>query len=607
MCGIVGYIGGERGQEVVLTGLERLEYRGYDSAGISHAHGEEFILLKAVGKLKELRKKIAQQSELPQNLVVGHTRWATHGAVTWDNAHPHVQGGISLVHNGIIENASTLRNQLISEGLQFNSQTDSEVFLNLVSKYYEQQGESAIRSVLLAVEEVQGKSAFVVGFAKENLLLAIKTGAPLVCSFNSVKGEGFVSSDPYALVGFGEELYFPQDQTLCVLKEGAKAIDFVTLKEGEVVHVSKESITTTKIDQVNEVVSKSGFAHYMHKEIHEQPQCIQNLLDYYFSEAGKNTLDAFVTLQREHWVISACGTAYHSGLLIKNFLEKRVKKSSQVFIASEFRYQEVFIPENCGALFISQSGETADTIASAEKSKEKKLPICSLVNVEHSSLSRLSDLVLMSLAGQEIGVASTKVFTQQSLVGYILANYSAGPEAFNACQHEVTALQKSIANILQREDEVKKIAEKIYQKRGFLFTGRGSLYSIALEAALKVKEINYVHAEGYATGELKHGPIALFDHQMVNVALVERNLAQKSLVSLEEIKSRQGIIFSIGPQIAELKERSDFFFAVADEGLGDLYCLAVNVVTQLLAYHMACFNGTDIDQPRNLAKSVTVE
>ncbi|MBF0205804.1 MAG: glutamine--fructose-6-phosphate transaminase (isomerizing) [Oligoflexia bacterium] len=670
MCGIVGYLGSKNAVEIILEGLSRLEYRGYDSAGIcikespmndsasTESSGESELseelsgstestgstsqggltIYKKIGKVQKLKEHVLEKN-LFANIGIGHTRWATHGSVINENAHPHGDNRVAIVHNGIIENASFLRQQLSrkNNSIKFISETDSEVFYVMVCGYLSQ-GLPLVTAVSESFKCIEGNSAFVVIDHQGEEIVSVKRGAPLVCGDNPSCDEIYISSDPYALIGYAERLYFPEDEVVCVLKSNKNGnIEQI----GTIGDISKNRLCTYELDgsiservliqkqqmKYNEV-GKGPYEHYMQKEIFEQPQLIRNWLTYYTHGEGKSKIDQVKKLihdmtsggsgiGRIH--IIACGTAWHAGLLIRNYIEKGLRIPVNVELASEFRYQSPIIHKNDISIFISQSGETADTLAAQELCKEEGMTTISIVNVEGSTLYRNCHYNLLIKADAEIGVASTKAFTLQVLTGYLLSLKSDGPEYLKKentsakLREEIGRLAQKIETLLQRANEIEKIACALYSKKGFLFTGRGAYYPIALESALKLKEIAYVHAEGYAAGELKHGPIALIDEEMVNVAIIGPELYEKTMSNVEEIRARKGTILALAPHdklttspIAS-EIRSDYSIALDFTDSSNLHPLYINVATQLFAYFVAKLRGTDIDQPRNLAKSVTVE
>lgn len=602
MCGIVGYSGSQDAIAPVIEGLSRLEYRGYDSAGISFQANGKIETLKREGKLENLKGVLAELKP-KSSIAIGHTRWATHGQVNETNAHPHQNEQFSIVHNGIIENAGKLKEFLTAEGFVFKSETDSETFLNLLTYNFKKIGDVR-ESIIETFKKVEGNSAFVVMKNGEHTLWAIKRSAPLVCGVNEGTREVYASSDPYALVGFAEKIFFPADEVLCECDYEA------TGKEAKFFDLENKPSTNYKIQEKQvelDVVSKGNFEHFMLKEIYEQPALVNKLANFYLDGEGRQSLDR-LNRKFPYIHIAACGTALHAGLAIKTFFESINNTRVHSDFASEFRYKNPVLNKDELGLFISQSGETADTLACQELCKEQGLTTYSIVNTEGSTLFRNCDANLLIKAGVEIGVASTKAFTQQVLTGLLLSMSMAGKLDDKELHEEFSTLSTKIDEILSRSEEIKKIAQEIYQYNGFIFTGRGSQFPIALEGALKLKEIAYVHAEGYASGELKHGPISLIDENMVNIALVTPELFEKTFSNAQEVKARRGVMVVVGQEKnKELEEISDFYFGMNLEGLKHTQPILTNVVLQLLSYYIAKLKGTDIDKPRNLAKSVTVE
>lgn len=604
MCGIVGYSGRGDAFHPVLEGLRRLEYRGYDSAGISFISNSQLQLVKKEGKLENLEKALATQKH-QSTIGIGHTRWATHGKVNDTNAHPHTNEEFSIVHNGIIENASALREELKKENYKLTSETDSECFLHLLDFYYQKEKDIE-KAIFQAFEKVEGNSAFVIIHKNSQKIYSIKKSAPLVCGVDEKSAEVYVSSDPYALVGFTTKIYFPEDNILCI-GDPSLVSDQFSFKNS-----SGEETKSYRIQEKQrelELVSKGRFEHFMLKEIFEQPELIRQIYSIYSTGKNLEKLKSLKQKKKPSYVhIIGCGTAYHAGLVIKNFLEKRNLIRVNADFASEFRYRQPIILDDEVGLFISQSGETADTLACQELCKERDLTTYSILNVEGSTLYRECSENFLLYAGVEIGVASTKAFTQQVVVGYLVSEALENSLLEKSTESQLTRVAEVIEDILERESEIKAIAENIYNYNGFIFTGRGEQFPVALEGALKLKEIAYVHAEGYASGELKHGPIALFDENMVNIAIVTPDLFEKTISNAEEVRARRGVMVIVGEKgNQELKEISDYFFGIDFTGLTALKPIVTNVVLQLLSYHIANFKGTDIDKPRNLAKSVTVE
>lgn len=603
MCGIVGYSGTSDAIAPVIEGLARLEYRGYDSAGVSYRQDNELHILKKEGKLQNL-KDLVSEIKPTSSIAIGHTRWATHGKVNDINAHPHGNDRVSIVHNGIIENANELREELKSHGLEFKSETDSEVFLNLLT-YYLDKTSTFKEAILETFKRVKGNSAFVIMSKDSHVLYSIKRSAPLVCGLNSKSEEVFVSSDPYALVGFTNKIFFPEDEVLC---ESNYRVTEAPVKFYELDGSESKRYKTQKKEVQLDVVSKGKYEHFMLKEIHEQPELIKKLITIYFSDSGLEQIERIKGISYPMVHIAACGTALHAGLIIKNYIERFTKTRVHSDYASEFRYKDPLLNSDELGLFISQSGETADTLACQELCAKAGMKSYSIVNTEGSTLYRNCDENLLIHAGVEIGVASTKAFTQQVLVGYLMSKAFESDFNQTRIKDEFYTLSKKVNDILDREQEIKKIAREIYQRNGFIFTGRGIQYPVALEGALKLKEIAYVHAEGYAAGELKHGPISLIDENMVNIAIVTPDLYDKTLSNAEEVKARRGIMVIVGEKgNKELEEMSDFYFGLDLDGIKDTVPVLTNVVLQILSYHIAKLKGTDIDKPRNLAKSVTVE
>lgn len=603
MCGIVGYSGPNNSVGPIIEGLSRLEYRGYDSAGICLKINNELQILKKEGKLENLKELINLQKPYSQT-GIGHTRWATHGGVTTDNAHPHGNEIFAVVHNGIIENAGPLKKELMAEGYEFKSQTDSEVFLVLLTKFFKQSN-NTLQSISKAFQTITGNSAFVIIEKASDKLYCLKRSAPLVVGENKETREAFVSSDPFALVGFAPRIYFPQDAVICesMVSAGDVTINFYEL---DLTPSNRYKFQSNSMSM--DTTTKGPYEHYMLKEIHEQSALIDKLAAFYIKNEGRKVLDELKGFKTEGWHLTACGTAWHAGLVIKNYFEQINRQRASVDIASEFRYKNPILNKGEVGLFISQSGETADTLACQELCKEKGIPTYSIVNVEGSTLFRNADKNFLIHAGVEIGVASTKAFTLQALTGFLMSRAMEGtlddPKLFT----EIQLLSNRVAELCAGADSIKDVAEKIYTKKGFIFTGRGKYFPIAFEGALKLKEIAYVHAEGYAAGELKHGPIALIDENIVNIAIVGPELLEKTISNVEEVKARRGIMVVVGPKNhPEIEHLSDAYIALDFEGLPNLSPLYVNVALQFLAYHIAKLKGTDIDKPRNLAKSVTVE
>ncbi|WP_447984279.1 glutamine--fructose-6-phosphate transaminase (isomerizing) [Nitrospira sp. Nam74] len=609
MCGIVGYVGDQDAVPILLDGLKRLEYRGYDSSGIAIHHNGKIEVRRSVGKLVNLEKTLSKKG-LSGTTGIGHTRWATHGKPSEQNAHPHRSGGCVLVHNGIIENYLPLKQQLQKEGYRFESETDTEVVAHLVAKYMKQ-GKCLSDAVLAATKDIRGSYAIAaVCEGEPESLVVARSGCPLVIGRSGKSS--LVASDVMAMLAHTRDVLY--------LEEGDLAV--VTPTDIRMMDAQGRPVTrtATAITWDSEAAEKSGYPHFMLKEIHEQPQTILDTLRGRYSfETGEADLpDLSLTAEqlvaaRNIWIV-ACGTSWHAGLVGKYLLEEMVKAPVQVDIASEFRYRDPLVQKDDLFITISQSGETADTLAAAREAKLKGARVMSIVNVVGSTLARESDGVIYTHCGPEIGVASTKAFTGQLTALYMLALHLGRVRGtLNANDgriwlERVVALPTRVEHILKREAEIVAIAKRYYTKRNFLFLGRGINYPIALEGSLKLKEISYIHAEGYAAGEMKHGPIALIDKDMPVVVLAPRDrLYEKTVSNLMEVKARNApVIAFVSEGERDLGKAADAVFTIPD--VPQLLTPILFVVAlQLLAYHVAVLRGTDVDQPRNLAKSVTVE
>ncbi|MEK7305510.1 MAG: glutamine--fructose-6-phosphate transaminase (isomerizing) [Nitrospirota bacterium] len=609
MCGIVGYVGNQEAVPILIGGLAKLEYRGYDSAGVAIQQGQKITVRRSVGKLVNLQKSL-QEKELSGMVGIGHTRWATHGKPSEQNAHPHRSKGCVLVHNGIIENYQPLKQQLEKEGYTFQSETDTEVLAHLIDKYL-QKGQGLADAVRSATKDVRGSYALAVISEKEpGTLVAARSGCPLVVG--RTKQASFVASDVMAM------LVHTRDVTY--LEEGDVAV--VTQHEMHLTNADGQPVSrkATKITWDASAVEKSGYPHFMLKEIHEQPQTILDTMRGRYSyETGEADLPDIGLTPKEFaaveriWIV-ACGTSWHAGLVGKYLFEEMVRTPVQVDIGSEFRYRDPLVGKNDLFITISQSGETADTLAAAREAKEKGARVVSIVNVVGSSLARESDGVLYTHCGPEIGVASTKAFTAQLTALYLLSLHLARVRKVmnvadgKAWLDRLVQLPSLVERVLGREAEVVAIAKRYYKKRNFLFLGRGINYPIALEGSLKLKEVSYIHAEGYPAGEMKHGPIALIDKDMPVVVLAPRDrLYEKTVSNLMEVKARRApVIALVAEGERELGKTADAVFTIPDTH-PLLSPILFTIPLQLLAYHIAVLRGADVDQPRNLAKSVTVE
>ena len=616
MCGIVGYIGNgsKRVVPVIVEGLRKLEYRGYDSAGIAVVSDGRLEIRRAAGKLRDL-EEVLKVSPLDGSFGVGHTRWATHGRPTEENAHPHrdCKGNIVVVHNGTIDNYVELKTDLIARGHRFTTETDTEVIAHLLE---DQKGrglplEEALRATM---PMLRGIFALVALSADEpQKIVAARQGPPLVVGLGD--HEYFVASDVPALLSHTRDMYFLDDGELTVLTSGGvKIIDL----DGNIVNREVQRITWDPI-----MAEKAGFKHFMLKEIHEQPRAIRDTLAGRYSlETGHIYLDemgiAPADLQRVSKVnLIACGTSWHAALVGKHLIEKFVRLPVEVDIGSEFKYRDPIIDSGTLTVVISQSGETADTLAAQREARSKGSKTLAIVNAVGSMMTREADGVILTHAGPEIGVASTKAFTAQLAALDLLALYLAQvrgkmtPEQVVAHLEHLQRIPAQIEAILTRDADIEEMAHRYVTVDDFLFLGRGVNHPIALEGALKLKEISYIHAEGYAAGEMKHGPIALIDETMPVVALVANdNTAEKMMVNIEEAKARGGTIIAVATEPEhgrpDVAARASETFLVP-RTLGVLSPMLLVVPLQLLAYHIALRRGCDVDQPRNLAKSVTVE
>ena len=609
MCGIVGYIGGQRATPVILEGLKKLEYRGYDSAGIATLSSGESAIRRSEGKLVNLENLLRTQP-LSGVIGIGHTRWATHGRPSEINAHPHKAGPIIVIHNGIIENYLQLKEQLKNGGHVFKSETDTEVIAHLTEHKLrdEPDFEKAARQALTEL-----KGAYAVCILNENepgTLIAAKLGSPMVIGLGT--GEFFVASDIPAILAYTREMVFMEDGEMAVFRNGE--VNFSTIA-GEALHKKARHIDWSPL-----MAEKGGYRHFMLKEIHEQPRAVRDTIaGRLLEDEGDVYLEDLTFSDRQlaavkRIVIIACGTSWHAALVGKFYLEGYCRIPVEVDIASEFRYRNPVIDEHTLAIVISQSGETADTLAALREAKSRGALNMAICNVVDSSIARESAGVIYTHAGPEIGVASTKAFVTQLTALYLftirLGRATCSIDAPSG-QRMIAALKKVPAMLeetLKLNEYIEKVAKKYMNARDFLYLGRGKNFPIALEGALKLKEISYIHAEGYPAGEMKHGPIALIDEDVPVVVLVPKNSAfDKTLSNMEEVIARGGRVIALcseGDQ--EVGGRAETVIEVPNLN-EDLDPLLLSVPLQLLAYHISVLKGTDVDQPRNLAKSVTVE
>ncbi len=609
MCGIVGYIGAQQASPIVLEGLRRLEYRGYDSAGIATFDDGHIEIRRAEGKLSNLEQQLRERP-VTGSLGIGHTRWATHGRPSEINAHPHKAGDIVVVHNGIIENYLDLRERLRGQGHVFSSETDTEIIAHLVDEHYRAIGDfvSAARA---ALKEVRGAYAVAMLCEQEpDKLVAAKLGSPLVVGQG--QGENFVASDIPAMLSHTREMIFLEDGEMVVFT--IDELKFTTL-EGAPVEKKPRTITWTPL-----MAEKGGYRHFMLKEIYEQPRAIADTLagrireeagDIYLEDLD---LDDETLCSMDKINIVACGTSWHAALVGKFLTEKLARVPVEVDIASEFRYRDPIVTPRTLTVLISQSGETADTLAGLREAKGKGGRVVSICNVVDSSIARESDGVIYTHAGPEIGVASTKAFTTQLVALVLFAckfGRVRGTLDENECRlmgEELVKLPRKIEEALEQDAAIEDVAKVYMNARDFLYLGRGNQYPIALEGALKLKEISYIHAEGYPAGEMKHGPIALIDEELPVVVLVPNNETREKVISnMQEVRARAGQVIAV-TDLDDRLVRDNADHVLTFPGIRDeLMPVILSIPMQLLAYHVAVLKGTDVDQPRNLAKSVTVE
>ncbi|EJZ21519.1 glutamine--fructose-6-phosphate transaminase (isomerizing) [Rhizobium sp. Pop5] len=608
MCGIVGIVGTQPVAGRLVDALKRLEYRGYDSAGVATIHQGVMDRRRAEGKLFNLEKRLDSEP-LPGTIGIAHTRWATHGIPNETNAHPHFVEGVAVVHNGIIENFSELRDELTEEGSVFETQTDTEVVAQLMAKYL-REGLESRAAMLKMLNRVTGAYALAVMLkAEPGTIMAARSGPPLAVGYG--RGEMFLGSDAIALSPFTNEITYLVDGDCAVIdRDGVSVVDF----SGKPVKRARQISQATAY-----VVDKGNHRHFMEKEIYEQPEVISHALSHYVDFA-QNTIGinaaAIDFKAASGLAISACGTAYLAGLVGKYWFERYARLPVEIDVASEFRYREMPLSPSQAALFISQSGETADTLASLRYCRENGLKIGAIVNVRESTIARESDAIFPIMAGPEIGVASTKAFTCQLAVLASLA-IGAGKARGTVSADEEKALVRHLAEmprIMSRvlnliQPQMESLSRELSKCKDVLYLGRGTSFPLAMEGALKLKEISYIHAEGYAAGELKHGPIALIDENMPVIVIAPYDrFFEKTVSNMQEVAARGGRIIFItdeaGAAATKLPTVATITLPVVDEIIAPMI---FSLPIQLLAYHTAVFMGTDVDQPRNLAKSVTVE
>lgn len=608
MCGIVGIIGKQPVAPLLVDALKRLEYRGYDSAGVATLENGQLSRRRAEGKLVNL-ENLLNNNPLGGNIGIGHTRWATHGVPNETNAHPHQTDKLAIVHNGIIENFRELRDELTAKGYVFHTQTDTEVVAHLVTHALEN-GLSPAKAVEQSLGRLEGAFAIGVIFhGHDNLIIAARKGAPLAVGYGD--GEMYLGSDAIALSPFTDVITYLEDGDWAVMT--AEKVEFFD-KDGQAVTREKQRSVGTSL-----MVDKGNHRHFMLKEIYEQPEVISHTLSHYLDFANgtaklpESVPFDFADLDRIS--ISACGTAYLSGLVSRYWFERYARIPVDIDIASEFRYREIPLAKRGLSLFISQSGETADTLAALDYCQKNDQYIAAVVNVRGSTMARQSDAIFPTLAGPEIGVASTKAFTCQLSVLASLAIAAGRANGALSAEQEAKLVRElseapRYANLaLKLEDQIEKIAYDLAKVKNVLYLGRDTNYPLAMEGALKLKEISYIHAEGYAAGELKHGPIALIDEEMPVVVIAPHDrIFDKTVSNMQEVAARGGRIILITDETGAKKASIDAEHVLIMPDMPEILTpLIYSIPIQLLAYHTAVIMGTDVDQPRNLAKSVTVE
>jgi glucosamine--fructose-6-phosphate aminotransferase (isomerizing) len=610
MCGIVGVIGSKDASAQVIDGLKRLEYRGYDSSGIATVSKGETHVRKQPGKISRL-EELLRTIPLPEScsLAIGHTRWATHGEPTEKNAHPHQMAKCTVVHNGIIENYLELRQDMQKKGTVFNSDTDSETIPALIS-FYREEGLSPLEAVQKTAKQISGAFALGIVFPDdEDMLIATRRSAPLVLGIGN--GANYIASDPMAIAAFTNKFIFLENDDIAVLTKNDITI---YLPDGSTV-VRQPQI----IDMNSAMSGKAGYRHFMLKEIHEQPAAINETLQAYLNsnhtepELPKMPFDLGKV---PHITLVACGTAFYAAAVAKNWIEEYAKIPVTVDVASEFRYRKAPMVKGGLCILVSQSGETADTLAALHYAREEDQHILSIVNAPNSSIARDSDVVLYTKAGQEIAVASTKAFTTQLALFALLTieiarlkNTITEKEA-TELSHTLTELPTRMLGALDLEKTMKEIARQIMHASTAIYIGRGTMFTIALEGALKLKEISYIHAEGFAAGEMKHGPIALIDEDVPVITIAPYNdLFEKTISNMKEAEARRGqsILITDNKGATELGDSDDRTVIALPHVPAILQPIVFTIPVQLLSYYVAVLKGTDVDQPRNLAKSVTVE
>jgi glucosamine--fructose-6-phosphate aminotransferase (isomerizing) len=623
MCGVVGYVGNKEVMPILLEGLKRLEYRGYDSAGVAFMGPMGIVAVKSVGRIETLVQRIETlKQELngcqPKSIGIAHTRWATHGLPTEENAHPHIDchQKIAIVHNGVIENHDYLKARLVKEGHIFRSDTDTEVLTHLIEKYFKGDILSALRKALCEVEGTYGIA--VICEEEPDKIIVARLGSPLLIGVG--EGEHFVTSDPAAILNHTKKVIYLEDKEIVVLTK-KKISNTSTSVSMHTEHLQCDIHSRAEeIQWKAEMIEKNGYHHFMHKEIHEQPTTILNALRGRLDEANSEVKlgvsfeihEALKALKRI--VIIGCGTSWHAGLVGEYMIEDIARIPAEVEYASEFRYRNPILEEGTLVIAISQSGETADTLAAMREAKRKGATVLAISNAVGSTIAREAGGGIYLHAGLEIGVASTKVFTSQIVALYLLSMAMGQRSGFlekakaSSMIRSLKRLPEQVKGILEKEGQIVELASLYADSANFLYLGRGYNFPVALEGALKLKEVSYIHAEGYPAAEMKHGPIALITEDMPVVFIATKDSAYgKVLVNIEEVKARGGRIIAVATEgDQEIAEKVDHVFYIPKAPAPLIPILSV-IPLQLLAYHIAVMRGCDVDKPRNLAKSVTVE
>jgi len=612
MCGIVGYTGSRQAYPVILKGLKRLEYRGYDSSGVALLKDGQLNVYKKKGKVAELEESMIGNN-IDAQIGIGHTRWATHGEPSDRNAHPHssASGKLAMIHNGIIENYALIKQELINKGYSFKSDTDTEVLLNFIEDIQQNNNSTLEEAVRIALKRVTGAYCILL-IEQDNpdTIIAARKGSPLVIGIG--KGEHFLASDASPIIEYTKEVVYVNDYELAIVKP-----DELILK-----NLGNEKITPyiTKLDMELAAIEKGGYDHFMIKEIFEQPStifdCLRGRLDAKEGVIRMSGIDLNIDqlINANRIMILACGTSWHAGLIAEYIIEELCRIPVEVEYASEFRYRNPIVNKGDVIIAISQSGETADTLVALEKAKENGAFIFGVVNAVGSSIARISNAGAYTHAGPEIGVASTKAFTGQLAVLMMMALNMAkhkgtiSDERYSSLLLELEEVPEKVNAILKNAEDIKKIAEKYKDASDFLFLGRGYNFPVALEGALKLKEISYIHAEAYPAGELKHGPLALVDEHMPVVTVAPNDeLLEKLKSNMQEVQARGGQLYVFADAHTNIQSGDGIHVIRMPENYGNLSPILHVVPLQLLAYHTALVIGTDVDKPRNLAKSVTVE